>query len=172
MLYRFSSVIKPLPPQLLGSYSKPLQSLLRPYTRFQGINKKYNYKLVAQTVGPMAVPSVQVVGGTPAIPPALLYTDHNNKGFLFNAGEGIQRMILESPGLSIIGVGDVIMTRCDWETCASIPGVAMFRRNEMVVDKNYKALKVWGDERAAEFLKSTVEELLQEENIVSHLSKI
>lgn len=33
-------------------------------------------------------------------------------------------------------------------TTVSGAGVAMFRRNEMVVDKNYKALKVWGDERA------------------------
>ena len=50
------------------------------YNVFTRCNKGFVFQLVAQTVGPMAVPSVQVVGGTPAIPPALLYTDHNNKG--------------------------------------------------------------------------------------------
>ena len=39
-------------------------------------------RLLTTILSQMAVCGVSVVGGTPAIPPSLLYTDANNRGFL------------------------------------------------------------------------------------------
>ena len=107
------------------------------------------------TTAKMAVAGLQVVGGTPAISPSLLYTDSSNKGFLINAGEGIQRMILESPGLRIANITDVLTTRFSWNTCASIPGIALFRRDQLVLNSTNNPLTVWGTDHVNGFMRTT-----------------
>ena len=107
------------------------------------------------SVAPMAVAGIQVVGGTPAISPSLLFTDSKNKGFLINAGEGIQRMILESPGLRIANITDILTTRFDYNTVASIPGISLFRRDQQNVNTTHNPLTVWGTDNVNGFLRST-----------------
>ena len=120
----------------------------------------------------MAVASLQVVGGTPAIPPALLYSDSNNKGFLINPGEGIQRLILESPGLRIGNITDIITTHTSWETCASIPGIALFRRDQFASKASINPLNTWTSEEISNFLKITQKECFADEVSVDRHLKI
>ena len=107
------------------------------------------------SVNPMAVAGIQVVGGTPAISPSLLFTDSKNKGFLINAGEGIQRMILESPGLRIANITDVLATRFEYNTVASIPGISLFRRDQQTANSMLNPLTVWGTDNVNGFLRTT-----------------
>ena len=111
----------------------------------------------------MAVNALQVVGGTPAIPPSLLYTDSNNKGFLINVGEGIQRMILESPGLRIANITDILTTRFDWNTVASIPGIGLFRRDQVMANATHNPLTIWGTDHVTGFIRSTQLDCFHEE---------
>ncbi|KAL5261230.1 hypothetical protein ACHWQZ_G007064 [Mnemiopsis leidyi] len=125
--------------------------------------RRFHYKVIRKgsfeprthSVNPMAVAAVQVVGGTPAISPSLLFTDSKNKGFLINAGEGIQRMILESPGLRIANITDILATRFDYNTVASIPGISLFRRDQQAVNTTHNPLTVWGTDNLNGFLRTT-----------------
>lgn len=135
------------------------------------VSQRFYYRISAtgslepnpQPVAPMAVNAIQVVGGTPAIPPSLLYTDSKNKGFLINGGEGIQRMILESPGLRIANITGVLTTRFAWNTVASIPGIGLFRRDQVAANATSNPLVVWGTDLVNGFMRSTQLDCFNEE---------
>ena len=119
------------------------------------ISREGSFEPRTHSLAPMAVAAVQVVGGTPAISPSLLFTDSKNKGFLINAGEGIQRMILESPGLRIANITDILATRFEYNTVASIPGISLFRRDQQTVNAAHNPLTVWGTDSLNGFLRTT-----------------